>query len=197
MGTAQKWVADLPAKTGGLLKQWVDYIRKNGPDDEQGRRAWLKESHGLWGTTTAWWSADTRPEVTGLASRTTTPTPTSRRPRSMSRPCSPDPKPGLVPLYEKAAGNGQSTRRRRALLSLSNDRPFLPPARLRPGKGVHATRIDFGFALGDTPATGRLLDTGGFARKDRITHRIPLSHVDDIDDEVRHWLEAAYRRDEE
>jgi hypothetical protein len=33
------------------------------------------------------------------------------------------------------------------------------------------TRIDFGLALKDTPATGRLIDTGGFAKKDRITHR--------------------------
>src|SRR5262245_56879918 len=34
------------------------------------------------------------------------------------------------------------------------------------------TRIDFGLALGDTKANGRLIDTGGFAKKDRITHRI-------------------------
>jgi hypothetical protein len=37
------------------------------------------------------------------------------------------------------------------------------------------TRIDFGFALQDTKATGRLIDTGGYAKKGRITHRIPIT----------------------
>lgn len=37
---------------------------------------------------------------------------------------------------------------------------------------------------------------GGFAKKDRITHRIPLESVSDIDDEVKHWLKVAYDRDE-
>ena len=57
------------------------------------------------------------------------------------------------------------------------------------------TRIDFGFALGDTKATGRLIDTGGFAKKDRITHRIEITSLKDIDAEVKKWLKAAYDRD--
>ena len=47
------------------------------------------------------------------------------------------------------------------------------------------TRIDFGFALGDTKATGRLVDTGGFQKKNRITHRIPITSVNEIDAEVK------------
>src|SRR5204863_7204680 len=62
-------------------------------------------------------------------------------------------------------------------------------------KPTTRTRIDLGFALGDGKATGRLIDTGGFAKKDRITHRIPISSLKDIDDEVKHWLKAAYERD--
>ena len=50
-------------------------------------------------------------------------------------------------------------------------------------KPTTRTRIDLGFALGDTKATGRLIDTGGFAKKDRITHRIPISSLADIDNE--------------
>jgi len=56
-------------------------------------------------------------------------------------------------------------------------------------------RIDMGFALHDTKAKGRLIDTGGFAKKDRITHRIPITSIDEIDDEVQHWLQVAYDRD--
>jgi hypothetical protein len=62
-------------------------------------------------------------------------------------------------------------------------------------KPATKTRIDFGFALKDTPATGRLIDTGGFAKKDRITHRIPITNLADIDDEVRRWLKKAYEMD--
>lgn len=61
------------------------------------------------------------------------------------------------------------------------------------------TRIDFGLALG--PLVGkktfpeRLIDTGGFAKKDRITHRIPMTSLDDIDAEVERWLRIAYDLD--
>ena len=47
----------------------------------------------------------------------------------------------------------------------------------------------------DTPATGRLIDTGGFAKKDRITHRIPIASLAEIDGEVRRWLRTAYEMD--
>jgi hypothetical protein len=57
------------------------------------------------------------------------------------------------------------------------------------------TRIDFGFALGPRKAEGRLFDTGGYAKKDRITHRIPISSPADIDDEVQRWLRLAYEED--
>jgi hypothetical protein len=67
-----------------------------------------------------------------------------------------------------------------------------PPPQIKPAT---RTRIDFGFALGNTKATGRLIDTGGFAKKDRITHRIPIAALTEIDGEVKKWLRVAYDRD--
>lgn len=59
------------------------------------------------------------------------------------------------------------------------------------------TRVDLGFALthhkGKLPK--RLIDTRGLAKKDRITHRIELTSLDQIDDEVKEWLKAAYELD--
>jgi len=52
-----------------------------------------------------------------------------------------------------------------------------------------------GFALGDLKPTGRLIDTGGFAKKDRITHRIPVSSPGEVDATVKRWLRKAYDRD--
>ncbi len=57
------------------------------------------------------------------------------------------------------------------------------------------SRIDMGFALKDTKPTGRLIDTGGFAKKDRITHRIEITSLDDIKDDVTRWLKKAYEMD--
>jgi hypothetical protein len=62
-------------------------------------------------------------------------------------------------------------------------------------KPTTRTRIDFGLALKDTPASGRLIDTGGFAKKDRITHRIPITSLSEIDDQVKYWLKVAYDLD--
>ena len=58
-------------------------------------------------------------------------------------------------------------------------------------------RIDFGLALkgGPKKLPKRLIDTGGLAKKDRITHRFALTSVDEIDDEVGKWLSTAYELD--
>jgi hypothetical protein len=59
------------------------------------------------------------------------------------------------------------------------------------------SRIDLGFAL--THYKGklakRLIDTGGLAKKDRITHRIEITAVEQIDSEVKQWLKRAYDLD--
>ena len=44
---------------------------------------------------------------------------------------------------------------------------------------------------------GRLVETGGFAKKDRITHRIAISSPADIDNDVKRWLRVAYEGDAE
>jgi hypothetical protein len=64
-------------------------------------------------------------------------------------------------------------------------------------KAATRTRIDLGLALkgakGRLPQ--RLLATGGAAKGDRITHRIPLSGAAEIDGEVLDWLRRAYELD--
>jgi len=41
----------------------------------------------------------------------------------------------------------------------------------------------------------RLIDTGGLAKKDRITRRIEITSAEQIDDEVKKWLKTAYDLD--
>ena len=57
------------------------------------------------------------------------------------------------------------------------------------------TRIDLGLSLGNRKTPKRLIDTGGYKKKDRITHRIPISALDEVDAEVKRWLQTAYDLD--
>src|SRR5262249_56682504 len=57
------------------------------------------------------------------------------------------------------------------------------------------TRLDLGLALRDEPFTERLIDTGGRAKKDRITHRVAITRIEDVDDEGKAWLRLAYDLD--
>jgi len=62
-------------------------------------------------------------------------------------------------------------------------------------KPTTQTRLDLGFCLKGIKPKGRLLDTGGAAKGDRITHRIGLGSVKEFDKEARDWMRQAYRMD--
>jgi hypothetical protein len=62
-------------------------------------------------------------------------------------------------------------------------------------KPTTQTRIDLGYCLRGIKPAGRLVSTGGEAKGDRITHRIGISSVEEIDQEVKTWLKRAYDRD--
>jgi hypothetical protein len=66
-------------------------------------------------------------------------------------------------------------------------------------KATTISRVDFGLALAKHKGklSKRLVDTGGLAKKDRITHRIEIASVDEIDDGVREWLRKAWELDGE
>jgi hypothetical protein len=57
------------------------------------------------------------------------------------------------------------------------------------------TRIDMGLALGNMKTPKRLIDTGGYQKKDRITRRIEVKSKAHIDEELRSWLKNAYEMD--
>ena len=58
-----------------------------------------------------------------------------------------------------------------------------------------AGRIDLGFALGNVKTPDHLVDTGGFEKKDRISHRLTITKLADIDADVKKWLRYAYDLD--
>jgi hypothetical protein len=187
----QKWIGELKQKTGRSLEEWLRHIKKEGPQDEKERRAWLKERYGL-GTNTAWWLAER-----SVNKGTETGDPDAyleSAERDVEKMFSGG-KAHLRPVYDALLKLGLKTGKEAKACPCQTIVPLYRHHVFAQIKPTTQTRIDMGFALGDMKPTGRLIDTGGFAKKDRITHRIPITSVDDIDDEVKHWLKVAYDRD--
>ena len=188
----QKWVGDLKDKTGRSLDEWLRLIKKSGPKDVKAQREWLKQEYGL-GTNSATWLAD---HANGKGSELSDPDEYLRAAEGYVDTMFGGGKAHLRPIYDALLKLG---------LSLGKDVKACPCQTIVPLYRNHVfaqikpttrTRIDFGLALGDTKAKGRLIDTGGFAKKDRITHRFEITSLKDIDDEVKRWLKTAYDRDE-
>ena len=187
----QKWIQELKPKTGRSLDEWLKFIKKSGPKTEQERRDWLKKEHGL-GTNSAWWLAE---RAEGKGGEDDDPDAYLKAAEGYVEKMFAGPKAGLRPIYDALLKLG---------LSVGKDVKACPCQTIVPLYRKHVfaqikpttqTRIDFGFALKDLKATGRLIDTGGFAKKDRITHRIAITQLADIDDEVKRWLRHAYELD--
>src|SRR5689334_9990331 len=106
------------------------------------------------------------------------------------------PKAALRPLYDQLLRLGFSLGPDVKACPCKTIVPFYRRHVIAQLKPSTRTRIDLGFALGARPAEGRLIDTGGYAKKDRITHRIPITSVKEIDSEVKKWLRMAYQADE-
>ena len=187
----QKWIAELPEKTGRSLEQWLDLVKKTGPGDTKKCREWLKKEYGL-GTNSAWWIAD-RAEGKGVEDGD--PEAYLKAAVKYVDDMFAGARASLRPLYDKLLDLG---------LKLAKDVKACPCLTIVPLYRKHVfaqikpatnSRIDMGYALQDTKAKGRLIDTGGFAKKDRITHRIPITCLKDIDVEVKRWLKIAYDMD--
>jgi hypothetical protein len=188
----QKWIGELKQKTGRSLEEWLKHIKKSGPAEEAERRTWLKEEHGF-GTNTAWWLAE---RSVGKGEESGDPDLYLQQAERDVEKMFSGKKAGLRPIYDALLKLGLKTGKEAKACPCQTIVPLYRKHVFAQIKPTTQTRIDLGFALGDMKPKGRLLDTGGFAKKDRITHRIPITSLDDIDDEVTHWLKAAYDRDE-
>jgi hypothetical protein len=188
----QKWINEMAEKTGRSLSQWLAHIKRDGPKTEKDCRQWLKEEYSI-GTNTAWWLAEKAfGHPLGLADDT---------PEGYLR---------AAPIYVEQMYAGKQSLRPihdeivRLAQSLGDEVRICPCKTIVPLYRRHVfaeikpatqKRIDLGLALGEEPFTSRLLDTGGREKKNRITHKVVLTSLADIDLQVKRWLKQAYERD--
>ena len=50
----QKWMKELPEKSGRSVEQWIELVTKSGPATEAERREWLKKEFKLAANTARW-----------------------------------------------------------------------------------------------------------------------------------------------
>jgi hypothetical protein len=187
---AQSVIAGMKEKTGRSLEEWVELVGSAGPATEKERRDWLKAKQGL-GTNYAGFVA----EVSVGKGEGYSPEGYLRLAGQYVEKMFDGPKAGLRPIYDALLAAGLKLGKD---VRVSPCQTFVPLYRnhvFAQIKPTTRTRIDFGLALKDTKTPKRLIDTGGFAKKDRITRRIEISSVEEIDDEVRRWMKTAYDMD--
>jgi hypothetical protein len=187
----QNVIANMKTKTGRSVDEWVAFIKKHGPKTEKERRAWLKDEHGL-GTNYASWLAE---RADGKGKEDDNPDAYLEAAEGFVRDMFAGSKAALKPIYDELLEVGLSMGKDvkacpcRTIVPLYRSHVF---AQIKPST---RTRIDFGLALGATKAPKRLIDTGGYKKGDRITHRIEIQSKGDIDADVKRWLKKAYELD--
>jgi hypothetical protein len=189
----QKWIAELAPKTGRSLDEWIALVKKDGPAGLDSRRAWLKSKHKL-GNNSAWWIAE---RADRLGDEEDSPEKYLVAAERYVAGQYAGKKSGLRPLFDELLKLGRSLG---ADVKACPCKTMVPLYRKHVFAQIKATtnsRIDFGLCFttykGKLPK--RLIDTGGLAKKDRITHRMEITSANQIDAELGKWLKLAYSLD--
>jgi hypothetical protein len=176
---------NLKERTNRTLEEWIRIVKKSGPTTGKERIAWLKQAHGIT-TNYALWIAK-RVDGTGG--------PDNYDPDAMVEEMFAGKKAGLRPIYDHLLALAFELGKDVRVSPGKTIVPFYRKHVFAQAKPTTAMRIDVGFAFKDRTPSGKLISTGGFEKGDRITHRIPVASLPEIDKEVKKWLKQAYEMD--
>jgi hypothetical protein len=189
----QKEIAALKPKTGRTLEEWVALVKKDGPTGHLARRNWLKSKHKLRNNFA--WRIVERAEGKGAWEESPEDYLAAATKHVETQYAGK--KSALRPIYDellqlaKSLGPDVKVCPCQTMVPLYRNHVF---AQL---KASTNSRLDLGLCFttykGKLPK--RLIDTGGLAKKDRITHRIELNSLSQIDPDLKKWLRAAYALD--
>jgi Domain of unknown function (DUF5655) len=192
----QAIVDNLEESTGRRLEAWLRLLAAEGPRDVQKRRDWLK-AQGL-GSTQASLVAERSLAKKANGFDTTAKGYLASVSGYVEHQYA-GKRAALRPVYEAVLAMGLATGPEAKACPCQTVVPLFRNHVFAQMKPSSLSRIDLALALGDPAqlkAPGpRLLETGGFAKKDRLTHRIALFKPSDVDGTVQRWLEVAYQRD--
>jgi hypothetical protein len=188
----QNIIANFKTKTGRTIDEWVAFVRKEGPRTEGERRAWLKETHQL-GTNYAWWIAE---RAEGKGEEDGDPESYLRKAPEYVEEMFAGKRAALKPIYDKLVKTGLGVGKQAKACPCKTIVPMYREHVFAEIKPATNSRIDLGLALGTVKGKipARIAAVKG-VKGNRITHRIAIESVDEVDDFVTRWLKTAYDAD--
>ncbi|GAB4196650.1 MAG: DUF4287 domain-containing protein [Wenzhouxiangellaceae bacterium] len=175
-------IANLKEKTGKTLEQWLRLTSASGLEKHGILVKWLKTEHGI---THGYANLIAHKTLQSDAGSATTGNDLVDAQYAGA-------KAGLRPIYDRLIetvqgfGNDVEIAPKKAYVSLRRKKQF---GLIQPST---KTRVDIGLNLAGTPPTQRLEASGSF--NSMVSHRVRLSEVSDIDDELVQWLHQAYEQ---
>ncbi len=175
----QTMIDNMPEKTGKSLNEWKEVLKTKSSFKHSEAVKFLKNEHNVthgFANTIVTLSREENETPSDLVENQYTG------------------KEDLLPIYEsllmvvKGFGNDVIIVPKKASVSIIRKKQF---ALIKPAT---KTRIDLGLKLKDKPTTDRLENSGPFGTM--CTHRMKLSNVIEIDNELKEWLKEAYEQAE-
>jgi predicted transport protein len=175
--------ASMAQRTGRPLEEWVAAVRDAGLDalDQNTVRRWLREVHGV-PQNSQWAIADAAAREAGWVRPTVEQYVDEqyRGPKATLRPVFDAVRAAVLDLGDDVTTEGRGTYV-----------PFVRKRQFAAVAAATAARIDVGLRFTTPPASARLQPA---TAPGSATHKLSLTAVEDVDDEVRALLRTAYEQ---
>ncbi|MDA8018868.1 MAG: DUF4287 domain-containing protein [Thermoanaerobaculia bacterium] len=173
---AAKMIANLPEKTGKRLEDWLEIVRSSGLEKHGQMVKFLKTEHGM---------------THGFANLVAHKAREAEEPREVDLVAAQyEKKAELRPIYDEltrrvlAFGDDVDLSPKKSYVSLRRSKQF---GLIQPST---KTRVDVGIQLRGEDPTDRLEIAGSSIGM--VSHRVRVTSVDQVDDELIGWLRQAY-----
>jgi hypothetical protein len=172
----QTMINNMPDKTGKSLEEWKSILQTKSFEKHSEAVKFLKNEHNVthgFANTIVTLSKDQNNDEDWVKSQYIK-------------------KEGLLPIYHELIeviqklGKDITITPKKGSVSIIRKRQF---ALIKPAT---KTRIDLGLKIKDKEISGRLENSGPFGTM--CTHRVQLTEVGQIDDELINWLKEAYQK---
>ena len=173
----QTMIANMPEKTGKSLQEWTAILKQKNFAKHGEAMNFLKGEHGVthgFANTIIHLSKEEKIEGSELVTDQY------------------KGKEDLLPIYNKLVslvqgfGDDVTISPKKTTVSIIRKKQF---ALIKPAT---KTRVDLGLKLKDKAETKRLGNSGPFGSM--CTHRVQLTHSDEVDSELTQWLKEAYEK---
>jgi hypothetical protein len=183
-------VESLAKKTGRSIDEWAHLLARKGPSGVDARREWLEREHGLDAPAAALVVDRAEGHGAEASDRAAYLMVAAEYVEQMYSGDKADLRPVHDALVDLALSLGDDVK----VCPLPDTVPVFRQRLIARIEPASPTRLDLGLALRNAPGAppDRLAPAGARETGDRITHRIALSTVDEVDEQVAAWLKIAY-----